>query len=518
MIDKWLRQLRRKGGKGSSLYLGLLISILLGLGSALLSYILIRSASYYYIANRYATAERQSERREEYLAELQAFVTENGISSEDTARIAEWAGEHRYTYLIIYKDNELFFTSDMKPEGGSPEKDSASPDKDGEGEDNSSASDTSEGLPPADGSEADGGGSENAAEGEDGEAGGGDSWSGSLRNREELIADAKANGLHPIELSDGTLFAGVTEYSQEFYYGLMNIISFAVAAVALTVVLVNYQRSVIARIKRLESDVTVVAHFDMNHRIIPEGHDEISRLSVNVETMRNAMLENIESERRAYEANTDLVTSISHDIRTPLTVLLGYLDMMKSCKNDESTMQSYIAASERTAMRLKELSDDMFKYSLAYGDTGSAVTLEEYDAATLIEQLLAENILLLEENGYEVVYEADENAIARGEVVYTSAPNLMRIVDNVFSNIRKYADREKPVTFGISRVRHSLVFTARNFVRRDKEEVESNGIGLKTCDRLAALIAEGFGHRELDGVFEITLSLRLGKAGTFGKT
>ena len=101
------------------------------------------------------------------------------------------------------------------------------------------------------------------------------------------------------------------------------------------------------------------------------------------------------------DANAELVTSMSHDIRTPLTVLLGYLNVMKLRAPDEE-MMSYINASEKTALRLKKLSDDMFSYFLLFGGGATEVDMQEYDAYTLFDQMLSEHVLLLREQGYNV--------------------------------------------------------------------------------------------------------------------
>ena len=255
---------------------------------------------------------------------------------------------------------------------------------------------------------------------------------------------------------------------------------------------IRYTRELIDRIKRFESDVTIVAEIDMGYEIVSEGADEISVLTDKVEQMRRRMLEHIRSEQEAHETNAALIASISHDIRTPLTVLMGYLEMMRAQGTTDEVMESYISATESTAQRLKQLSDDMFKYSLAFGDTESSVKLDEYDAATLMEQLLSEHLFLMREMGYDIRLSLAGEQLRAGSLMRTDPPNLMRIIDNVFSNLRKYADISQPIllSYGVSGAR--LMLECRNTIRKDTAETESHGIGLKTCKRLASLIAEKF--------------------------
>ena len=451
--------------KRYSLYLGLIGAIALGAFLALIAYVGVRATSNFLIGKYYITEEGKNARESAYLKSLQRFCDNNELSSTDTDKIKKWARDNRYVYLLVYKDDQLFFESEIN-----------------------------------DGSELD----EEI------------SFIGDILSHpdsEELLATAENNGLHELVVSDGLLFASVAEFTELLYYDLANFGALIIAVTVLSLSLIFYVSRIIARIKRLENDVAKVASGDMAHIISADGKDEIATLSSNVENMRISIIDKLRLEREAIDANNELITSMSHDIRTPLTVLLGYLDMMKSYDGTDEVLRGYVAASENTAMRLKHLSDDMFKYSLAFGGSEGGVKLEEYDATTLFEQLLAEHILLMNENGFNMSLDFDE-ALRDGEYsVYTDAPNLMRIIDNLFSNLTKYADKNYPVTLSVKLNGYSLTVECKNRISRNADAAESNGIGLKTCKRLASLVAEGFEYSDDGEYFTTKLSLKLhGKA------
>jgi signal transduction histidine kinase len=272
--------------------------------------------------------------------------------------------------------------------------------------------------------------------------------------------------------------------------------------------LIIYVSRIISRIKKLERDVAIVSGGETSHIISNNGRDEIATLSENVEAMRISIIDKLNKEREIKEANNELITSISHDLRTPLTVLIGYIDMMKNHEDCKGELYEYITASESTAMRLKHLSDDMFKYSLAFGEPDSDIKLESYDAETLFDQLLSEHILLLSERGFDVRKKRTGRSFD-GMKVHTDAPNLMRIIDNIFSNLSKYAEPSEPIEFTIERVGLTVILEIKNRIKTESPEVESNGIGLKSCTRLAKLIAEGFTYGEDDGFFICRLTLKL---------
>ena len=202
---------------------------------------------------------------------------------------------------------------------------------------------------------------------------------------------------------------------------------------------------------------------------------------------------------------------MSHDIRTPLTVLMGYVDIMKSDLPPEE-MKEYVLASEKTVQRLKQLSDDMFKYFRAFGKGAEGITMEEYDAPTLFEQLLAEHVLLLSESGYNVNYNINELLDIKS-IVRTDAPHMMRIVDNIFSNFYKYADIEKEIWITGRREGDVAVFEFKNTVATNTN-AESSKVGLKTCKRLASYIMNSFDYGEDDGIFTLIFSLKLYEEGT----
>lgn len=441
----------------STLYFGLLKNIFIAVFVALFCFLAVRIGLDLYMNHIYLSEEQKKERIDSFVSELQDFATEEEVSSLTTYKIADEANSKSYYFLLGYDEGgEILFSTDVDffwQNGGVTVK---------------------------------------------------------YPTREELIISAQQNGLFKIQLTDGELTVAVAEYKEYFNYDLANVLSFMAAVIALGVVLVNYLRQIISRIKKLEKDVSVVSSGDTSHLIFSEGRDEISSLSENVEKMRRTMLLTLEREREAMDANKELVTSMSHDIRTPLTVLLGYLDMMKTQTSGDKVLHGYVLSSENTAMRLKNLSDDMFKYSLAFGDVGSKIELEEYDARTLAEQMLSEHILLLIENGYDVKLDSFDGYIEDGALFRTDPPNLMRIIDNIFSNIRKYADPKKPIKISARRVGDDLViFEFRNSVLRDNYGAESNRIGLKTCVKLAKFIAEGFSYELDEDEFVAKLSLKM---------
>ena len=454
-----------------SMRYGLLAAIVTGAVIATAVYLLLRFTCNYFISTHYSSEWRREERERAFARDLQTYIDENNVSSTNTGELSRWVRMNRYVHILIYKEDELFYSSGELGITG----------------------DTN--LPLL--------------------SGGG--LTVDYPAFDELMKYAEENDLYPIMMEDGALFASVSDFTEYFYYDIANMISLGAAMLALAVAMILYFQSVLTRITRLAKDVSVVSDGNMHHNIHYDGDDELTRLSYNVEQMRSSMLKNIQLEREARDSNAELITSMSHDIRTPLTVLLGYLEMMKESPHGKE-LDEYIRASHKTALRLKKLSDDMFKYALVFGADDAAVTLSEYDAGVLIEQLLAEHILLLAEGGYTVepVFEGTESAT--GVYILTDPPNLMRIVDNVFSNLSKYADKAYPVRFKVIFSEGEVALGIGNVIRSDIADVESNGIGLKTCRKLAEALGHGFSLSRTDREFEVKITFKTVAGSPDGST
>ena len=426
-----------------------------------------------YVNNVYLSEEKVKERDAEYKASLQNYVIENHVSSNDTAKIAKWVKEHKYLYVMIYKDDRLLFDSGSY-DGNAPEM--------GENKENVD---------------------ENPSE-----TGKSDEDSGiTVRppTKDELIAMAAKTGSYPIFMMDRVILVTIVDYTEYLCYDIGNLISLFVAFASFILVMWIFFYSITRRITKLSHEVRMVAEGNMNHPIDSRGRDEITSLSLDVEYMRSSMLENIENEKFAIQSNKELITAMSHDIRTPLTVLLGYIDIMKLNASD-SQMREYLDATEKTALRLKKMSDDMFSYFLVYGGDPE-LTIQECSARTLIEQMLSSSVFLLREQGYNINYNFEQEGAGFLEdtVMVTDPAQLMRIVENIFSNILKYADKSAPVSIYTNSEIDEMTIKVSNKTSDNIDEAQRNGIGLKSCMKLANAMDIRFSYGEEDGVFLVTM-------------
>lgn len=492
---------KRRNGDFVSLQLKMLGMMFIGFVIAVLIFIAINLGVRYYVNNVYLSGENSQARIDAYEEKLQQYVTDNAITVNDTDKIANWARGNRYLYLLIYKDDRLIFESgdldDAENETETPEMEE-NKDNDVQNPDDS----VENGEKPDESAGSDDDGGENV-DGEDNENKlPSSSISGNRPSRDELIAEALKGGSHPIYTADdGVLIASMVDYTEYLYYDIASVASWIISVIAFFIIMSFHFYGITARISTLGKEVTLVTEGDPSHEIIARGNDEITRLSMDIEYMRVSMLDNLQRQKNALDSNKDLITAMSHDIRTPLTVLLGYLDIMKVYATDDD-MKAYVEASESTALRLKKLSDDMFSYFLVYGGD-IQVDIQACDARTLLEQLISGHIFLLREQGYNIEYnfENEGSEFLDDVTMVTDPPQLMRIIDNLFSNILKYADIEKPVTVFVDSTTDEMTIKVSNYPSPNPDKAQKNGIGLQSCLKLANAMDIRFSSGEEDGIF-----------------
>lgn len=316
--------------------------------------------------------------------------------------------------------------------------------------------------------------------------------------------DAYERNFYPVQFADGVCAATVYDFSSARMHTLSMVVALCVAALAfLFIMLWNYRR-LSQRITKLSHNVCKVVAGNLAHEIMPTGRDEITDLAVNIDSMRTTLLKQLKNEQAAWQANTELLRAISHDIRTPLTTLLGYLNLLQTGQYEtQAQLTQYLSLCGAKAQQLRQLTDKLFGYFLVFSNPDLQLKLERYDVELLFTQLLGEEILCLENEGFQVQWER----LSQGYCVQTDVIQLQRVTGNLFSNIRKYADMAQPVW--VSECIHDgcVCVQLKNAVNPSAGCVESNRIGLRTATKLMELL--GGQLQILEQAYSFFVELRL---------
>lgn len=309
-----------------------------------------------------------------------------------------------------------------------------------------------------------------------------------------------------IELKDGTIEMYVYSYALAKLVVPYIVVSIILSLTAFLVPTFLFIRRKVKYIATLKNEVTIMSQGDLEHTIKINSNDEIAELSNQIDNLRLTLKDNFATEEANRKANYELVTALSHDLRTPLTSLMGYLDIIRLNKfKSEDQYKLYLNNSIDKVNQINELANKMFEYFLVFSKEQDT-ELSKMSLGVIYEYIL-ENISVLEENGFHVDKKIKhEDYFIRGNI------NLIkRIINNIFSNILKYADINEPVsiTLLIDENVENLCFTIKNTKKHTTNYIESNQIGLKSVQQMLKIHDGSFTVVDQENIFGVTITIPL---------
>ena len=396
----------------------------------------------FYLSNQSVTRRMGTE-----ISSFRQFVAENNLASTDVHAVGRWNQEHRNINLTIYG---LTTTISSTPDGAEL-----------------------------------------------------------VGNESGIIVRSELN-LHlameyPVNFRDGVYTVAVYDNSRGMVSAAVNLIALALAALVFLLTVLLYDQHITRTIQTLSRQVRQVSRGDLQMQITPQTQDEIGQLALDVDAMRLSIIDKLQREEDAWKANSQLITAISHDVRTPLTALMGYLEIVSDESLSPQERSAYMEICKNNAHRLKSLTDELFGFFLVFGKPSPDQRPEEFDATTLLDQVLLEHEMDLGQQGFHV-----ERSI--GDIhgkLQVDLGHFRRIFDNLFSNIRKYADPSRPVTITQQAEEDELTVTITNYIQTGTSRAESNRIGLQTCQKLVSAMGGEFNQSRTKDTFTVEVLLPL---------
>lgn len=196
------------------------------------------------------------------------------------------------------------------------------------------------------------------------------------------------------------------------------------------------------------------------------------------------------------QMKSDLITNVSHDIKTPLTSIISYVDLLKRLKIEEEPAKSYIAVLDSKSQRLKQLTDDLVEASkISSGNI--ELKKEQLNLSELLNQSIGEFSEKLEEKQLDVVFGGSDTAA----FIYADSRRMWRVAENLFNNIYKYALSGTRVYINLQVLQGRVELSIKNiserqmniqgdelterFIRGDESRTtEGSGLGLSIAKSL----------------------------------
>ena len=249
------------------------------------------------------------------------------------------------------------------------------------------------------------------------------------------------------------------------------------------------QRKMARDIETIARAVKQISEGDLSTRLELDGEGELTDIAENLNRMEEDIQELIDKERTSEQSKTDLITNVAHDLRTPLTSILGYLELLrKNQKLSPEMQQKYLDIAYNKSVRLQKLIEELFGFTkLSYGKINMNVA--KVDIVELLAQLLEESYPNFEKNGLSYDFVSNR----KSQIIEADGDLLARLFDNLIGNAIKYgkegkrvrvnlrADREivtiKIVNYGYVIPANELPLIFDRFYRTDHSRTNASGPG-----------------------------------------
>lgn len=313
--------------------------------------------------------------------------------------------------------------------------------------------------------------------------------------------------LYTIAFSDKTMQIEMICFFEYRFRTLVAYLKIAVSLIGFAGMMIVFIKRKTEYINQLMNEIEILEGGDLDYKITVKGKDEIAFLAKSIDEMRLAFIERQEKELAAINSGHKLITAMSHDLRTPLTILIGYLDILdrKKYKTLEQQEQ-YITKSKEKAYQIKQLSDKIFEYFLTL-DSNKDRLQKDYFDTQVIHELLEDYIFSLNEKSFLVYYLAE----AETETIYVDMQYIHRVFDNLFSNLIKYADKQKPILVQTKSDENYISVFIENSINQNLDYVQSSNIGLETSKKIMEQHEGTFAAQRKETTFKTFIKFKIEK-------
>ncbi len=294
--------------------------------------------------------------------------------------------------------------------------------------------------------------------------------------------------------------------------------------IALVVFWRLYRRKRRFELNHIIEGLVYISQGNYEYRIQGVYSDDMKEVVNNIHMMVDHTVETLEEERRMEESKDELISNVSHDLRTPLTSILGYLALIETNQfKSEEEARKYVSIAYQKALQMQSLVNDLFEYSQV-SQSSNAISMVNFDLVQLMEQLVAEFEWQASQAEMAIEFECQQESI----IMKADPEKLVRVFTNIIANALKYgsdgnlikiemAARSPQVYIRISNngepiPQRSLGHIFERFYQDEKSRTDQKGSGLGLAisksivdqhgGHISAYVTEGWTH------FVISLPIR----------
>ncbi len=423
------------------------IQLLVGASAAcailffLLQELLVQAVSYYFEHTDFREKATAG-----LLADLQDYVTKNNIAQGDMEAITTWVEDHDFILLELYYDHVLVYSS-FAPDHGAQEADGEEPQR----------------APFYD-------------------------WM----------------PMATITFADGQMQAVL--YSDVLRrYRQIGIVVLMVGCMALFLgIFLSGCQRIVRYICLLSQEIQAMEGGDLSQPVTIQGRDELTTLASCLDAMRDSLRQQQDEEAQSAARVKNFLTEMSHDLRTPLTTLLLYTEIVRYRRyQNDGELRNYLDKIDAKARQIKQLSDNLFEYALVTRDTEVSFD-PPAPLSHIFEGPLSEMVDQLQQRGFVCALNLGNEDVR----LAVCEQYVRRILDNITSNILKYADPQQNVSVTFARHAGQVGLAFRNAVLPRPDTSGSTKVGLLSVRTMMEKMGARVEIEQDEASFCITLLFR----------
>lgn len=222
-------------------------------------------------------------------------------------------------------------------------------------------------------------------------------------------------------------------------------------------------------IEGISENIKQISNGDLSVQIESSTTDELGRMAENINEMVEKLKAIMENERQDESAKNSLITSVAHDLRTPLTSVIGYLDLVKNRELSEEERKKYIGIVYRKALGLEKLIEDLFSYT-KYNLNNVTLNYAVFNITNMMNQLIEEFYPSFEEHHLTV----ETEGLAKKLNMVGDVNLLVRAFSNIITNAIKYGKDGKLIKISLVERENFILVHVTNYGELiPKEDLEN---------------------------------------------
>ncbi len=408
--------------KSSKLELKLMLKVASSGAVCILIYILLINLTFYYIDHMNVDSEVYKDKILSTSEDFQNYVTENNVSIKDIGAIKAWDKKQNLTHIKLVENNKVVYDSLDYITRITPKV-------------------------------------------------------------SYIYYEPAKNPYQVISFSDGEASLYITilykqriEQRMDYIIGIFCVLLFFIS-------IFSEFKKLVKDILEIKKGIQILEGGNLTFEIQSKRKDEITDLVNSINRMSKELDFQRKEEEILKQKNYDLVTSISHDIRTPLTTVNSYIDLILEGKySDAKELNRFLTKIKEKSIQINDLTDNLFSHFLNQ-NKDYTYNFETIIGNEFIRYLLSSMEESLKDKGYQVTIELDlkDDFFLKVDVM-----QIERVFNNLEGNLIKYARKSNPIIYTASLANNMLYITGKNYILKNNS-LDSHGVGIINCQEIIKL-------------------------------